>query len=549
MTKKIFFIIPPHGSFDSYKPKGSGQKKNFLTPPYGALSIISFINKRKKHNIKIFDCNKEIFEHLDSDDLETTIFDNLNRIIMEFKPDYIFISALFNTSFQHMKIVRLLKTNNPNSLIFIGGGLATNLHRELFEEFPEIDAICYGEGEIPVLKLLNTDTPIDKLHTISFAWVTKYSLFEGYIPQHDVVKNIDTIPLIDFSYIDLTKYNGRSYIDKDPNSKKIEVSIHTSRGCPFNCVFCANGKLHGKKVRMMSFEKVAETIKHYYDNYGLTILLVEDDHFLYDKERALKILEFIKDNNINVEFPNGIAVYKVDNDIAQALVAARVKLITLAIESGSDYVLKELIDKPLDTKKIKEVVDILKNYNIRIHVFVVIGIPGEFDSHRQETLKFIIDLKIDWAYIFIAIPIVGSRLYKICKDNNYLINNNFDKHIISYGNIKAPGVDPKEIEDYAYYMNTMINFIFNSNFLDGKYDVAEEYFLTVVRSYPEQAVAHYMLSLIYKEKDPEKSNTYYTKYLQYYDTHLGKYKNSRFWKGIGLTYLTKSAKIEGITCE
>jgi radical SAM superfamily enzyme YgiQ (UPF0313 family) len=280
----------------------------------------------------------------------------------------------------------------------------------------------------------------------------------------------------------------------------------------------------------MSLDRVIETIESYKKNYGLTILLVEDDHFLSNKKRALDILKYIKDNNITVEFPNGLAVYKIDDDIAQALSDAKVKLVTLAIESGSDYVLKTLIRKPHTTKQITKAVNILRKYDIRIHVFIVIGIPGEFDSHREESLNFIINLGIDWAYIFIAIPIVGSRLFDICKKNNYLISNSYDNHTISHGSIKAPGVDPKEIEEYAYYMNIMINFIENINIKKGKYEVAEEYFQNVIRSYPEQAIAYYMLSIIYKNTNPIKYEEYYNNYLKYYDKHISIYKNSRFWK-------------------
>jgi len=531
--KRILFVIPPHGSFESYMPSGAGKKKNFLTPPYGALSIISYANEDKEHDIQIFDCNKYIFEHLDSHCLESSTFNELCRTVLFYKPDYIFVSALFNTSFPHMKIIGLMKVACPNTIVFVGGGLATNLYKELFDEFPDIDAICFGEGEIPVKKLLDFDVSIEELHKISPAWITKNSFARGCVPKHDMIEDIDDIPLIDYSYIDFEKYNGRSYIDKDPKSNKIELSIHTSRGCPFNCVFCANSSVHGKRVRMMSFKRVAETIRHYRDKYGVTILMVEDDHFLYNKKRALEILKYIRNNKINVEFPNGIAVYKIDNDIAKALADAKVRVITLAIESGSDYVLKQLIDKPLTVKKIKEVVGILKQYDIRIHAFIVIGLPGESDEDRKETLETVIELGVDWVYVFIAIPIVGSRLYTLCDEKGYLINRDYGNHFVANGNIRAPGVEPEDIEEYAYYMNTIINFIFNSNFLNRKYDVAEEYFLNVIRSYPEQAIAHYMLSILYRETERyDKSNEHYQKYCIYYDKHLAPYKNSKYWQNL-----------------
>jgi tetratricopeptide (TPR) repeat protein len=182
------------------------------------------------------------------------------------------------------------------------------------------------------------------------------------------------------------------------------------------------------------------------------------------------------------------------------------------------------------------VVSLLRRYDIRIHVFVVIGIPGELDSHREETLSFLARLEIDWAYIFIAIPIVGSRLYELCKDKGYLIDDSYGHHVASRGSIQAPGIDPAEIEEYAYYMNTMVNFVENANVKKGKYDLAEEYFLNVVRSYPEQAMAHYMLSVVYKDRDPEQARRHYLSYLENFEKHIGPYRKSRFWANIFSDY-------------
>lgn len=526
---KLLFIIPPFGPIENYLFKTPGQKKTVLTLPYGVLSIISYINKDTKHTIKILDCNKIILENLEDENIEQLINTAIKNEVLEMKPDFVGISALFNTSFSHLKIVKDIRAYLPNCFISVGGGLATNMYTEIFKEFPEIDAACYGEGELPIKKLIDSWSNVSDASMASSAWVTKASLGRGIKPQYDFVENLDDIPVIELEYIDYKKYNCRSYINKT-DTDKIEISIHTSRGCPFNCVFCANSKLHGKRIRVMSKEKVLATIQYYKEKYGLTLLLIEDDHFLSSKTRALDILQYIADSNVDAEFPNGLSVYQIDDEVARMLSVAKVKLATLAIESGSDFVLKEIIDKPLTTKKIEDAVNHLKKYGVKIHVFVVIGIPGETDAHRKQSLDFLTKLGIDWAYIFIATPIVGSRLYDICKDNNYLVND-FGNHIVTKGNIKAPGIDPKKMEDYAYYMHVMVNCIENSNMKQGKYDIVEEYFLRVLNSYPNEAVAHFILFNVYKNKGLLTKQEYHkTKYLENYDSYIEKNKDKEEWK-------------------
>ena len=482
------------------------------------MSIISYINQNKAYDIEILDLNYEIINTLDLNikKYQDYITEILILKLTSFNPKYVCISALFNTSFPHMEyICPLIKQINRKNVLIVGGGLATNLYEDLFKEIPCIDICCYGEGELPFKKLLD-DKDNKQIHEISKSLITKKSLELNIKPEYDFIYNLDDIPIIDFTYIDLKKYNGRSYVDKDSN--KVEVSIHTSRGCPFNCCYCSNYIVHGKKVRIMSNERFLETIKFYIDEYKMDTLLIEDDHFLANKERALYLLEEIRKLNINIEFPNGIAVFKIDEEIAKALADTKVKLLPLAIESGSEYVLHKIINKPLKKEQIYKTVKLLKQYDIRLHAFIVIGFPNEYEKHRKETLDLLLDIGIDWAHIFIVVPIAGSRLYQQCKDNGYLLTTDYNKYTVSNCNIKAPGVEPEQIEEYAQYMNLIVNFLENTNYINNKYEICLPYFQNVVNHYPSHAIAHYMLYKIYGKsellEDLEKTVYHYSMFCE-----------------------------------
>jgi radical SAM superfamily enzyme YgiQ (UPF0313 family) len=493
---KLLFIIPPCLPLSEYNPKGIGQKIPVLTPPYGVLSMISYINKDNKHDINVFDINEYIIHNQDVDDWD--IIDELHaRIDCH---DIICISALFNTCQPHLKyIVSSAKRFSPKSLILVGGGLATNSYVDLFHEIPGIDACCYGEGELPLLKLLTAPIYPENMEKLSRAWITPRTLQKGIQPEFDFIENLDEIPVVDFGCIDIKKYNGRSYINKD-NPDKVEISIHTSRGCPYNCIYCANGAVHGKKIRRMSESFVLRTIEEYIIRYEIDILMIEDDHFLANKARAIRILDKIREFNIDVEFPNGIAVYQVNDDVAEAFSRCNVKVVPLAIESGSDYVLREIIDKPLHTEQIYSAVAALRRYDIRIHAFVIIGFPGEFDHHRQQTIDLLLDLEIDWVHVFIATPISGSRLHRECVEKGWLTSTDYNNYIVSKCNIRAPGVDPVKIEQFAYYINVVVNLIRNSNYHNKRYGIFEKYLKNIINNYPEEAFAYYMLCLVYQSQ-------------------------------------------------
>lgn len=503
-TKRTLFIVPPYFNIEDYLGNSTSTAMPAFTIPYGILSMDAFIKgntQAGRVKTDILDLNIEAFRIITGKRQchESYLTNLVKDKVHNCQPDIVAISALFNTSYNYLaSISTAVKEQINSALIVAGGGLPTNLYRKILEECPHIDAVCYGEGEIPIADLVNA-TDHEKLIEEHQSWINRKTIKSGKVPADSFVHNLDEIPGFDYSLINLNNYNARS-LDKRYSGQegKREMSIHTSRGCPFNCVFCANIKLHGRKVRFMSVEKVINEVKMMKDNFGLSVLIIEDDHFLADKKRAKIILTRLSEFGLRIEFPNGLAVYAIDKEIGQLLKKAGATTVALAVESGSDYVLQKIINKPLKASMIKNKVKILRKNDIQVHAFIVVGLPGEMNEHRLETMNMLQDVGFDWVHIFIAIPIVGSRLYDICVDNNYLVNSDMNNHIISKANIKAPGVDPAEIGEVAYKMNLSINFVNNFNMSQGEYEKSAVYFSNVAQKYPEHAFAHYFLSQAYR---------------------------------------------------
>lgn len=517
--KKILFIIPPSFNIEEINSDVS-DKMPVFTIPYGVLSIIAYAKKYSRTRVegKILDLNLEIYKF--SKKYNNTDFMDKLRILIKqaiqsFQPDVIGISALFNICYSYLEIISSEVAELEYRLpLVIGGGVATNLYAEVLAQFPRIDAACYAEGEIPVCYLLDAENSYTYLEE-SPAWITRKSLQEKRDPKPLYVDNLDDIPFFDYSIIDINQYQGRSFSTMYREQMNREMSIHTSRGCPFNCVFCANGSVHGKKIRYMSVEKVLDEVKGMLKLSQINVLLIEDDHFLSNKNRAKIILENLSELNIRLEFPNGLAVYAIDDEIAALLKKAGTVTATLAVESGSNYVLQHVINKPLRIEMVEKAVNSLRMQNINVHGFFVLGLPGETENHRNETLILMKKVGFDWVYPFIAIPIAGSRLYNECREKGYLINNDFSRCIMTKGNIKAPSIDPDKLEEEVYLMNLDVNFVNNFNYSQGYYYKTIEYLKPIAQRYPSHAFAHYYLSKAYimsgeyTNKSEEHLNRFY----------------------------------------
>ena len=381
-----------------------------------------------------------------------------------------------------------------------------------------MDAICYSEGEIPFLELVNADNFHDVMKNhISF--ITRQSIKQCRKPKPSFINNLDEIPFLDFGLVNLDSYkqaiNNNTYIYSSQPEKSVYLPIHTTRGCPFRCVFCAAASVHGKKVRQMSAEYVLENVKNMVDKYGLTHLTIEDDQFLLKQKRAKKILRGMLKLADKVHLSTLLVTPSyIDDEIVDLFKKLGVNEIPLTIEHGSQYVLKEIIDKPFSVEDIRTAVKIIKNHGLSVMGALVIGLPGERDKDREDTIALIKELGIDWTIISIATPFKGSRLYEICTENDYLITKDIRDADLKHAIIQTKELNPEYITKQAYMMNLELNFVNNYSMRVGDFEKAILLLGNIVKRYPQQAFAHYYLSEAHKAYDHKT---------ELIDMHMNKY--------------------------
>lgn len=503
--RKILFINPPLTRIDDLEDTNFIMKRQSVECiPYGILSICSYIKEYTKNNleIQVVDLNIETYKAYlnNTTDLKTYMFKILGTAINDFKPDIVGISVMFAISYFYLdSTVKCIKNYNNDAIVIVGGNIASTLYEEIIQN-ENIDAVCYGEGEIPILQLVDSDNLLENINE-NPAFVTKKSLKTGKKPVNYILKDLNILPFIDFSFIDFISYEKQNIRLFQKSWDKIKdepptLVIYTSRGCPYNCCFCACTLLHGKKIRHMSVDKVVGDIKEMISRYNIQCLFINDDNFLFDIKRAKTILKEIFKLNIKINITS-ILVKNIDDEVAELLKKLGVSIQLVSIESGSDYVLQNIIHKPLKKHQIVKAVESLKKFGISCNTQVVIGFPGETDEHRQETLKTIYDTGFNWVFYYIAYPIPGTTLYRQCVENGYLVNKDFITQDLSKCNIRTPDYKPEHIEKQAYMMNLHSNFVFSYNLRIGNYDKCILYFNNIAKLHPDHAFAYYGLMKAY----------------------------------------------------
>jgi radical SAM superfamily enzyme YgiQ (UPF0313 family) len=495
-------------------PYDSGDKNLYRThrlAPYGPLSIASYVNfySERGSRVEVLDLSV-----LNVDEART--LELISEMLDAKKYDIVGFSLLFNQTEIYLPFLcEAMKSQYPDMVIVAGGIVATNFYRELLERIPHLDAISYAEAEIPFLDLIDSEEMLLCLESHP-SFITRDAIKSGRAISPTFVNDLDDLPLIDYSLVDLSYYGAMSLppleITESGNlldSKDKELWIHTSRGCVYNCVYCTAHSVHGKKIRYMSAERTLEHINDMISRFGMTHLNIVDDQFLLNNKRAKKILRLLAEHDEKiVVFFNNLTVTLIDDEIAAYIKELRCPQVNVAIESGSQYVLDKVIKKHVNLDLAIGIVDTLKKHDLYVEAFFVIGLPGETDLHRKETLDFIKSTQIDWCRFFVATPFKGSELYEICEENDYFTRDPLAGDV-AFSIISTPEYSAEYVTKQTYLMNLSANFINNNNYLRNRKDISHLEFKKVVQTIPDHAVCHYCLSRDYKEMNDNENFSYH----------------------------------------
>ncbi len=515
---KVLFIIPPYIEFDSFVnpkfnertvPKGSKFYGSAVTDmPLGVLSLSSYIKKHSDSEVELMDLNIILnkAEDFNYNSFSELFYDVLSeKKWKDYLPDIIGISTLFTTSYFNMiEIARTSRELFPNSLILAGGGVPTNMYKNILKGSKSFDALCYGEGEKPLLGLINSE---DKKRFLkeSTSWITKEKVNQVF--QHDFIEDLDEIPFYDYGLLDTKDYEISPTLNSYNSfiNKGNLFHISTSRGCPHNCCFCSSHTIHGKKMRYHSLNRVKEDLKNLKENYNANKVGIQDDNFMVNKDRAEEIIYIAKDLKMGIFFQSGLPLYALDIKMLKLIKSVGINHLVLAIESGSDRVLKDIMHKPLNTPMIREVVSNCHNLRIETDANILIGLPGETKKDIEDTRRFLKELDVNWLRIYIATPLIGSEMFDICVKNNYLsgnhIGSDFKKAVISTEDFTADYIREK-----VYSLNLELNFVENSDVKLGNYKLALKGFENTIKVKNNHAFAYYFASRCYRELGMEEES-------------------------------------------
>lgn len=326
------------------------------------------------------------------------------ELLDKIKPDIVGISTVTQNYDIAQEIGRKVKTK-LNIPIIVGGHHITALPNNL----GCADIGVLGEGEQTFLEILQEyeasgldEKRLDKIDGIVYRYNNELKITRG----RKQIRPLDRIP-----------FPARDLLHLSSNN----LYMFTSRGCPYNCVFCSSSAFW-QGTRFFSAEYVVNEIKELLDKYNAKYINLYDDLFIADKKRLEKIAELIKKEKIDerITFACLARANLVDEEIASLLKSMNVKHVSMGLESGSERVLKYLKGGTVTVKQNEQAVNILKKYHFEVDASFIIGSPGETIEDCVQTLKFLKRTKIDNGETYVLLPFPGTKVWEDAKQKGLL---------------------------------------------------------------------------------------------------------------------------------
>lgn len=340
--------------------------------------------------------------------------------LRKFNSDIVGITVLMDQyAASGHKAAKLSKTVSKNIKVIMGGVYAT-MNPQIVMEDPNIDFNVIGEGEYVLKDLINHFIGKNPLPEKGICYRLNGKVVNT--GHADFIQDLDSIPMPAYHLIDFSKYANSIHRKSVDSPRKYPYArILTSRGCPYNCVFCQVESISGKKFRPRSPENVLNEMQFLKDNYGVSSIIFDDDNLFTNRERAIGIFQGMINRKLAMPWVAiAVAVFKLDAELVKLMRLSGCEYIAIAIESGTERVLKEIIKKPINFEHAKKMIQLAKETGIYVATNFIVGFPTETWDEIRQTIKFAEEIDVDYVKLFSAIPLRNTKLWDLCKKEGAL---------------------------------------------------------------------------------------------------------------------------------
>lgn len=375
--------------------------------PINLLYIASSLIEKGGYKVEIWD-----FE------INNLTKEKIYNKISKIKPDIVGISCMTPLMISANEIAKSVKKASPKTEIVVGGSHPSALPIETLKEFKNFDIVIIGEGEETFLELANRISRGKSLKGVKGIAYRKNKKIILEKPR-PLTYNLDSIPFPARELLDLEAYRGAGRPGLSHRVMRI-TQIFTSRGCPYQCIFCATHITHPGRIRFRSVKNILEEIKECKEKLSINHFTIHDDTFNLIPERVKELCKGLKE--LGITWDCDTRVNMVDRESIKMMAMSGCIRIAFGVESGSPRILK-LIKKGITIPEVINAFKWAKESGIQTSAyFMICSHPSETIEEIRMTKRLIRKIEPDFANVGISCPYPGTELRKIMKEKHLFIN-------------------------------------------------------------------------------------------------------------------------------
>jgi anaerobic magnesium-protoporphyrin IX monomethyl ester cyclase len=430
---------------------------------YG-IAFLSGVLKSRGHQTKLLNINEQLGYPFE--------WQRIKEDIEAFDPQLIGVSMVTNQYRYCLEIASSIKRDF--AIPIIGGGIHASADPEGVMASQFFDFVCLGEGENAITELAERLEQGIDCSTIPNLWVR----------TNDTVVRNKVAPFAELTAIPPKDYEIFDF-QKMIDAKNGWVGVMASRGCPYRCSYCFNhqmvnlykkdletteGKLH--YIRYHPIDEVIGELEYLLNNYSnINTFIFDDDIFTLDKSYLMEFCRQYR-QKVNIPFVVNGHIKNFDQEKASALKESGCNIVKFGVESGSERVRHEILNRRMSNQEITRSFAIAHQAGLHTSAFVMFGFPHETKEDILMTIELLSRIKpgrFRWSIFF---PYVHTDAYTIAKEDGFIserkmqsLDNFFEESCLDFGLELNLWIDKLQ-RTFPWYVNRFADLPCSSYYVD-----------------------------------------------------------------------------------
>jgi radical SAM superfamily enzyme YgiQ (UPF0313 family) len=372
-------------------------------PPLGLAYIAGALRAAGYERVRILDAN-----------VSRNPIAEINKAVAAEPPDIVGLSLTTPAFRISLEISRMLKMLKPATKIIFGGVHPTLFPRDVVS-LESVDYVVFGEGErsaVELIQAVEKEREPENLKGVAFKRGSRVIVNA----PRPLVENLDDLPMPAYDLLPIGRYSN-------PQASHAPLGMMlTSRGCPFQCIFCDNHVVLGKKFRANSAPRMIEEWRILVRGFGVREIMFKESDFTLDRGRVREFCELLMLEPKKVFWTCNGHVGNLDLALLRDMRRAGCRIIQYGVESGDQKIL-DTLKKGITVQQIIETFRLTRQAGIRTVANVMIGNPGDTRETIAQTIELTKHIKADYANIQFCTPFPGTELNNLAVKNKWLLDD------------------------------------------------------------------------------------------------------------------------------